>query len=144
MVLFYQLSKVTLYAIDEINIIESTVPQTEFQISVQRFHHALAHFTFIIIIYRHFGNETLTLKSDKDAISSSNSWVAEEARGANDWFELVIICRSISLVPSEMCKQIIIWNLVIKDHLFWTEWKVSYQGMIDWLVSYVLFSFHEL
>lgn len=51
MVIFYQLSKVTLCTIDEINIIESTAPQTEFQISVQRFHHALAHFSINIIIY---------------------------------------------------------------------------------------------
>lgn len=35
-------------------IIESTVPQTEFQISVQRFHHALAHVSFIINHYYNY------------------------------------------------------------------------------------------
>lgn len=36
------------------------------------------------------------MKSDKDAIKSSSSLVADDARGAYDWEFDLIICRSIS------------------------------------------------
>lgn len=75
----------------------------------------------------------LTLKSDKEAIKSSNSLVADEARGPVE-FEFCTICRSISWFPPAKQSEFISYESIIRN-----DFRMSHQNKIGLLASYVPF-----